>query len=366
MRLHHSLALSLLCLIANAAALAQPPPPSDKPISTAEQSRVIATLGRQLTSRYVFPDVAARTAAALTRKLARGDYREARTGAAFAEMLSKDLKALGKDRHLRVNFAPDYPIPPPQPDKAVAAERLAQLQSAMASESFGISRVQLLPGGISYVDLRGFGPAEIVGKAFDDAVSLLAGTHALILDLRQNGGGEPDGVTYWLSHFFAEGDARHLNDIYNRPDNTTREYWTIPTATPRFTGPIYVLTSHDTFSGGEECAYDLQTQKRATLVGEATGGGANPGEDVSLGQGFVAFIPTGRSINPITRTNWEHVGVQPDVAVPASSAMKVAYVTILGNLLKASKDPGEQAGLKDILARVQSGAFQLPVYYPRH
>ena len=239
-------------------------------------------------------------------------------------------------------------------------------RAGQVGEGFGIGRVHLLPGGVSCVDLCGFAPAEIVGHAFDSAVALLAGTHALILDLRQNAGGEPDGVAYWLSHFFAKGDARHLNDIYNRPDNTTREYCTIPTATPRVTGPIYILTSHDTFSGGEECAYDLQTRKRATLVGETTGGVANAGDYVSLGQGFIAFIPNVRSINPITRTNWEHVGVKLDVAVSASSAMKVAYITILDNLLKTSKDPDEQTDLKDILARVQSGAFQLPAYYPRH
>lgn len=366
MRLRNVLVLSLLCLISNGAAFGQAPPASNTPISAAEKSQVVTELGQQLKSHYVFPDVAARTAAALTAKLKHGDYRDAKTTAAFAKALSTDLRSIGKDGHLRVNLAPGFPLlPQQQEDQAAAAKHIARLRQAMASESYGISRVQLLPGDVSYIDLRGFGPAEVVGAAYDAAMSLVAGTHALILDLRQNGGGEPDGVAYLLSHFFADGDVRHLNDIYNRPDNTTRQYWTIPSAMPRFTGPIYVLTSHDTFSGGEECAYDLQTQKRATLVGETTGGGANPGDYVSLGHPFIAFIPTGRSINPITKTNWEHVGVKPDVAVPASAAMKVAYVTILDNLMKTSKDSEEKAGLKDILARVQSGAFQLPAYYPR-
>lgn len=366
MHRRHSVALLLLCLLGSASALAQEPPAPTTPINAAEQAAVIATLGQQLKSHYIFPDVAAHTAAALSAKDAHGDYRDAKTTTTFAKALSMDLESIGKDRHLRVNFAPGFPLPPQQDDKAAIAKHIAELRPAMASESYGISRVQLLPGNVGYLDLRGFGPAEVVGAAYDSAVSLLAGTSALILDLRQSGGGEPDGVAYLVSHFFAEGDARHLNDIYNRPDNTTRQYWTIPSAMPRFSGPIYVLTSHDTFSGGEECAYDLQTQKRATLVGETTGGGANPGDNVSLGHGFIAFIPTSRSINPITKTNWEHVGVKPDVAVPAGSAMKVAYVTILNSLIKARKDPDEKEGLKDVLARVQSGAFQLPGYESRH
>lgn len=243
---------------------------------------------------------------------------------------------------------------------------IAQMRIASASESYGISRVQLLPGDVSYIDLRNFGHPEIVGAAYDAAMSLVAGTKSLVLDLRQNHGGEPDGVAYLLSHFFAEGDSRHLNDIYIRADNSTHQFWTIPSAMPRFTGPIYVLTSRHTGSGAEECAYDLQTQKRATLVGETTVGAANPGGWIPLVHGFMAFIPMARAINPVTKTNWEHVGVKPDVSVPAASAMKVAYVAILNDLMKKSKNPDEQTKLKNILARVQSGKFQLPAYYLRH
>ena len=374
MYLRYALPLSLLTLIFSSAVFAQTSSPSNTPINAAEQNAVIATLGQQLKSQYVFPDVAAKTAASLSAKAAHGDYRDATTTTAFAKALSGDLRSIGNDRHLAVKFAPDM-SPPPQndgknaDDKAPTAEEIAQMiaqmRSASARESYGISRIQWLPGDVSYIDLRSFGHPEIVGAAYDAAMSLVAGTRALILDLRQNNGGEPDGVAYLLSHFFAEGDARHLNDIYARADNSTHQFWTIPSAMPRFAGPIYVLTSHYTGSAAEECAYDLQTQKRATLVGETTVGGANPGGWVPLGQGFMAFIPAARAINPITRTNWEHVGVKPEVAVPAASAMKVAYVSILNDLMKTSKDPDEQASLKDILARVQSGEFPLPAYYPR-
>ena len=364
-------ALAIAGLLCSSAALAQTPPPSNTAISAAEQSAVIATLGQQLKSQYVFPDVAASTATELSTRAARGDYRDANTTTAFADALTKDLRSIGKDGHFRVKFEPGFSPPPQNDDKEAQdndaiAKDIALMRSTMASESYGISRVQLLPGQVSYIDLRSFGPPEIVGAAYDAAMSLVAGTKALILDLRQNGGGVPDGVAYLLSHFFAEGDARHLNDIYIRAENSTRQFWTIPTAMPRFAGPIYVLTSHYTFSGAEECAYDLQTQKRATLVGETTGGGANPGGYFSIGHGFIAFVPMARAINPITKTNWEHVGVKPDVDVPAGAALKVAYTAILDDRLEKSTDTDEQADLKDILARTQSGELQLPTYSPRH
>lgn len=377
-RLHRSLLMPILAIagfLCSSAVLAQTKRSPVIPINATERAAVITTLGQQLKSQYVFPDVAAKTAAALSAKAAHGDYRHANTMAAFAKELSKDLKSIGNDKHFAVKFAPDLSPPPPHDDKNAGeqaptseemAQMIAQMRSASARESYGVSRVQLLPGDIGYIDLRSFGHPEIVGVAYDSVMSLVAGTKALIIDLRQNHGGEPDGVAYLLSHFFAIGDARHLNDIYVRADNSTHQFWTVPSAMPRFSGPIYVLTSHHTGSAAEECAYDLQTQKRATLVGETTVGAANPGNWFPLWHGFMAFISGARAINPITKTNWEHVGVKPDVAVPAGSAMTVAYTAILKDFVKESADTDERANLKSVLARVKSGEIQLPAYSPVH
>jgi C-terminal processing protease CtpA/Prc len=211
------------------------------------------------------------------------------------------------------------------------------------------------------MDLRGFGPAAFVGEAYTSALSLLVGSKALILDLRRNGGGDPESVAFLMSHFFPEGDSRLINTIYTRPKDETRQFWTsrVPV---HYAGPVYVLTSPRTFSGGEECAYDFQTQKRATLVGEVTGGGANPGGGFSLGKPFVVFIPTGKAINPITHTNWEHVGVKPDIAVPAADALKTAHAAILKDLIAKEKNPEQKEYLEGALGRVERGETKTPNY----
>jgi hypothetical protein len=350
--------------LAATAASAQTPPPG-APVTAAAKAAVVDSLGRQLKSQYVFPETAAKVAATLSAKLKHGDYDAAATGDAFGDALTRDLREIGKDGHFRVRFAPDFKPDSSGDSQAMTPEQVARMRAETAQRAFGINRVQRLPSNVGYLDIRGFGPTAFVAPAYSAAMTLLSGTDALIIDLRQNGGGEPESVAWLLSHFFAEGDARHLNDIYTRPDNQTRSYWTDPAAPIRYTRPIYVLTSHDTFSGGEECAYDLQTQKRATLVGETTGGGANPGDYAVLGQGFVAFIPTGRAINPITKTNWEHVGVAPDVAVPAAGAMKTAYGTILKTLIAKATDPRERDALAGTLASLEKDEIQLPVYTPR-
>lgn len=356
-----SLAL-LFCLSPIGSAFAQGQPPSAA-IDAAGRHAVIESLAGQLQSKYVFPDVAKRLSDALIAKDAAGGYAKATNTEAFAEALSKDMRELGKDGHFRVDFAPGAN---PRPSSATpSAAELEEMRKEIASMAFGIQRVERLSGNVGYLEVRGFGPADMVGEAFSAAMSLLSGTDALILDLRRNGGGEPESVAYLLSHFFASGDMRHLNDIYSRPEDTTRQYWTLPAVGTRYTRPVYVLISPRTFSGGEECAYDFQTQKRATLVGETTGGGANPGEDFAIGHDFVAFIPTGRAINPITHTNWEHVGVKPDIAVPAADALKTAHAAILKTLIAEKKEPQELEYLRRTLKQVESGVAEAPVYSMR-
>lgn len=131
----------------------------------------------------------------------------------------------------------------------------------------------------------------------------------------------------------------HINSLYFRKGDTTTEFWTIPVKGSKYLNkPLYVLTSGKTFSAGEEFTYDLQTQKKATIIGEVTGGGANPGDEVPLGNGFFAFIPTGRAINPITKTNWEGTGVKPDIATPAAEALKQAHILALKAIIESAPE----------------------------
>ena len=356
----HMLAFALALCVSPAIAQQGPKP---VPTDAATRKAVIAELSSQLKANYVFADVADKLAIALAAKDAGGGYAQAKDSEAFGDALTKDLRALGNDGHFVVRYDPEFRAQPV--DAAPDAASLAAMQQEISSRGFGIDSVRRLPGNVGYLELRGFGPAAMVGEAISGAMTMLSGTDALILDLRRNGGGEPETVAYLMSHFFAAGDERHLYDLYFRSGDKTRQYWTSAAVGPRYTRPVYVLTSGRTFSGGEECAYDFQTQKRAKVVGETTGGGANPGDGYAIGKGYAAFIPNGRAINPITKTNWEHVGVVPDIAVPADDAQKVAHAAILRELVAATKNPDEKTGLQEILKDVEAGVDKAPVYAKR-
>jgi C-terminal processing protease CtpA/Prc len=185
-----------------------------------------------------------------------------------------------------------------------------------------------MEGDVAYVEILSFGfPAEVVRESTREIMSAAADAKALIIDVRANGGGSPDMVALVSSYVFGDKPV-HLNSLYFRPADRTDDFYTNPNVAGKKFGPdkpVFVLTSNRTFSAAEEFTYNLQTRKRATIVGATTGGGANPGGMQRLPYGLAVFVPTGRAINPITKTNWEGVGVRPDVAVTADSALATAH-----------------------------------------
>jgi retinol-binding protein 3 len=281
-----------------------------------------------MNERYVFPDVARQVESAL-RDPARRRALDSEDPKVFAERLTDALQALTRDKHLRVRHS-DTPVPEPSAAHRPAAEDVARFRAQERQRNYGVERVERLPGNIGLVELRGFANLEWAAEAITAAMTLVANTDALIVDLRRNGGGDPATVAWMTSYLFDE--RTHLNDLYFRPDNRTTQFWTsegVPGA--RFGGrkPVMVLTSGRTFSGAEEFSYNLKHLKRATIVGETTGGGAHPGELRKVGTHFRMFVATGRAINPITKTNWEGTGVEPDIKVKADDALRVAQLRLL-------------------------------------
>ncbi len=185
-------------------------------------------------------------------------------------------------------------------------------------------------------------------------MALLADTKALIIDLRQCGGGDPETVMLLASYLYDK--PTHLNDIYWRDGKRTDERWTAGDVPGKKYGgarKVYLLTSEDTFSAGEDFAYALKNNGRATLVGETTGGGAHPGNPRRLSAHFMMFVPNGRSINPITHTDWEGVGVTPNVKTSAKNALDVAQIAILNELIINETDAHWKERLQQRIAELK-------------
>jgi C-terminal processing protease CtpA/Prc len=207
-------------------------------------------------------------------------------------------------------------------------------RSDLEDQNCSFTKVEILPRNIGYVKFGEFPSPEFCGTTVAAAMGFVAHADAVIFDMRENHGGDPSMVQLAVSYLFDE--PTHINDLLNRHDNETRQYWTLPYVQgTRFTGkPVFVLTSGETFSGAEEFTYDLQTQKRATIVGEVTGGGAHPMNGMSAGDHFMIGVPVGRPVNAITKTDWEGKGITPDLKVPAAEALEAAQKLAIEKLDK--------------------------------
>lgn len=337
-------------VVLTTAASAQEPPRA-APISAAapaakvDPRAVTADIARAIDDRYFDPAKAASIAADLNAAAAKGQFDAFTDPRDLATALNNWLRPI--DAHFNVVWNPGAPVRAPGPGAGgPSPAEIAQFEAAERRANYGFRRVEILSGNIGYIDLRQFADfdpeaadAPARDKA-DQALAMIGGTDAVIIDLRDNGGGSPAMVGYLASAFTPAG-ADIYNTFHSR-EGTASEAPVKPYARPRLDVPVYILTSARTGSAAEALAYTLQQAGRATVVGEASAGAANPGGMVPAGNGFAVFVSQGAPINPISRKNWEGTGVIPDLAVPAAEA------------LTASR----RAALTAVIAKAPAGPFR--------
>jgi retinol-binding protein 3 len=343
------LPLLLFILFASDSSLAQAAPQQDITINSDTRKQVVDSLTRELINVYVFPDIAEKMVKDIRTRFESGEYDSTSSGRAFAERLTEHLQAISKDKHLRVRHSFN-PIPLSDPNKGPSEEEIATRERDLRFNNFGFHKVERLRGNIGYIELLGFSDHILGAETVRSAMGLVANTDALIFDLRRNGGGSPFMVALISTYLFDEKPV-HLNSLYWRPADRTDEFWTDPKKVNfRFPNkPVYILTSDYTFSAGEEFTYNLRNLKRATIIGETTGGGAHPGGMNRLSDHFSAFIPTGRAISPITKTNWEGTGVEPHIKVPKEEALLTAHLHAVNKALENAKTEQQ----KQMLAKLR-------------
>ncbi len=327
---------------------AQTAPPRSPPVAATVQPvkprEAVAGIAKAIADNYWSPEKGAKFAADLTAAADRGEFDGFTDPRDLATALTNRLKPI--DHHFNVVWRPVDPNAPPPEMRGgpPTPADIAQHDAADARINYGFRRVEILSGNIGYIDLRefaGFDPeAADQGPrdAADAALSLIRGSDAVIIDLRDNGGGSPAMVGY-LASAFVPADANIYNTFHYR-GGTQSEAPIKPYAKPRLAVPLYILTSARTGSAAEALAYTLQQAGRAVIVGDTSGGAANPGGMVPAGGGFAIFVSGGSPENPITHTNWETVGVKPDQPVPAAQALTAARrLALVAVLAKAPEGP---------------------------
>jgi len=304
-------------------------------LTNREKKEVIDSIAILMNEKYVFPDVGKSMGDLILQNLANGKYDEINSYRAFGEKLTEDLRSVSNDKHIGVLYAPERIA---MQKKAEADSNNTELDEYVRrmdeANNYNFKEIKILPGNVGYLKFNGFSNASLAGPTAVAALNFLQYIDALIIDLTENGGGSPTLIQLMTSYFFDEPE--HLNSFYIREGDKTEQFWTLPWVPGRkmVNTDIYVLTSSRTFSGAEEFTYNLKNLKRATIVGETTGGGAHPVERYILNDNFGVSIPFGRAVNPITNTNWEGTGIEPDVKVKKDHAFEMAYKMALEKRLE--------------------------------
>jgi len=325
---------------------------SPAPIGAAQKRQAVVDLAKLLRSRYCIASIAEQAAALIERKLADGGYDALADAEAFAQAMTTDLQSITKDKHVRFGVA----TPPPASANSTSqnsnaeGERAAR-KLALRRGNYGLVKAEILVGNVGYLEVRRFQSPDLAGDTVMAALQFLANAEAVIVDLRNCHGGSPYAMPIFAGYFVER--PTHLFDMEFRGDEYTDHFWTAAWLPgKRLAGiPMYILTSAYTFSGAEGLAYRFKVLKRATIVGETTGGGANAGGVLDVAPFFQVWMPMGRPVDRDTSTNWEGTGVVPDIRASAREALAVAHVEALKALRAKSADDKDKARLDWAIVR---------------
>jgi len=328
-------------------------------IDAATRAAIVDSVTATIDSIYVLEEPAKRIVAGLRKNLADGKYDDVTDPAEFAQMLHRDAQAISHDGHFGI--AAMHPLDPAvveaeQDEDPADVERRRRIRRA---ENYGFKKVEILSGGVGYVRFDRFSHGDEAYEAAAAAMNFVSNSNAVIIDLRQNGGGSASMIRFVCGYLFEE--KAHLINWDIRAENKTVQSYSADYVPGRriVEQPVYILTGDRTFSAAEEFTFDLRNLERATVVGDTTGGGGHTVASYTFA--FDGFrigmrIPYGRAYNPENNEGWEGVGVMPHIVVPAEQALEAAHADALRKLIEAEEDEqivaAYQWGLTDLESRL--------------
>ena len=308
-----------------------------------DQKKILDKISSLLEKNYLFAEIGKEIGDYLQEQLNDNKYQVMTDPDSFAKQITSDLRQINQDKHLLLVYDPQKVKDLKTEESEPSEEELKEIELRRIEygrrNNFGFRKVEILDGNVGYLDLRSFQSTDYAASTALGALSFLSNSDAVIIDLRDNYGGSASMYLFLTSYFF-DSDMVHLSDMINRRSEFTQQFWTLPYVPGKRLPKVdlYILTSKRTFSAAEEFAYDLQSLKRAVIVGEATGGGAHLTTRIVVDDNFYMFMPFAGSRNPITNTNWEGAGVTPDVEVTEETALDTAYLLALRNLQEKVDD----------------------------
>lgn len=325
-----------------------------------DQKEVVDKISSLLEENYLFAETGKEIGDYLQKQLNDNKYQVITDPDSFARQITLDLRQINQDKHLLLVYDPQKVKDLRTEESEPSGEELKEIEQRRIENgrrnNFGFREVEILEGNVGYLDLRSFQSTDYAASTAIGALGFLSNSDAIIIDLRNNTGGGASMYLFLTSYFF-DSDMVHLSDMINRrsSESTLQQFWTLPYVPGKRLPDVnlYILTSERTFSAAEEFTYDLQSLKRAVVIGESTGGGAHLATRMVVDDNFYMFVPFAGSSNPVTHTNWEGVGVQPDIKVSEEDAFDTAYLLALRNLEAKTTDQTWKKKLSTLISNIE-------------
>ncbi|MEI7575350.1 MAG: S41 family peptidase [Armatimonadota bacterium] len=318
------------------------------------KAETLNEFARELDRSYVHRDVAKRIGAEFDKWKLTPDYEQVSSGEEFANRINAIMRGQVTDGHLSIRYSAEK-LPPRQERMKPSQEEIAQDQKMMRMTNAGFTKVERLGGNIGYVKINQFFQLADSKRPIQASMKFLSNTDAMIIDLREHRGGHSETADFFTSIFFDPKAPVKFWDVYDRLQDKKFAVWSSKnTMGLRYTKPIYVLISGATGSAGESVAYNLQAYKRSTTIGSKSYGIANMGNFFRINDHFMSLIPFAQGRNPVTGTNWEKVGVVPEIKASITESLVEAQKLALENLMSATQDPSDKAALSGALARLKA------------
>jgi retinol-binding protein 3 len=323
-------------------------------INSEVKNKLVFNICTSLNRNYVYPEKAKAMVDFLKQQNQKGAYDSVKNEEDLANLITKDLRKVYADKHLRITYDPDLEkdilafLASKNGAKKIALDDIEKDKK----KNFHFRKVEILPSNIGYIELNGFAvPSQSTSQTIRAAFQFVANTDALIIDLRNNFGGNGKTAGEIIGYFFETKtySGRTFNKIENKWTNEYIENKQKTTNRLLLNMPIFLLVSNRTFSAAEAFAYNLQNLKGVVVIGVATHGGAHVTRSFSLGNGFVGFIPYSRGENAITKTDWEGTGVIPNIEVTEENSLATAKTKILEAKLSEAKSDTEKRQIKYLI-----------------
>lgn len=311
----------------------------NKEISKKEKAEIIKLISQNLLETYIDLDVAKEMTLELKSNEKSNKYKSITNPDEFSKIVTQDLQNVSHDLHLKLNYEPKrIDQSKRRMPEEMKIKRKKMMAMKMAEVNYGFTEVKILNGNIGYLNLRMFADVEQGKEAATAAMNFLYNTNAIIIDLRENGGGVPS-MMQLLSSYFTNSKPVLLSNFYERKTDAKTQLFTIENIDGKRMANkhLYILTSKNTFSAAEAFAYTLKHLDKAIVVGEITKGGANRTKRINLNDDYTISVPYIESIHPVTKSNWEGLGVHPNIVTNEKEVFVKAYLDAINKTVTRNK-----------------------------